>query len=93
MRTPRPVGSGVGVLARLLSAGICWAAGTTELAGAVTAGPELDYQSSILRVAPTGELLLVFERIEPGTFFGDLWVTSSTDEGQSWSSPQAIVDS
>ncbi len=61
--------------------------------GSVTSGPELDYQSSVVRVVPSGELLVVFERINPVTFFGDLWVTSSADEGHTWSAPQEIIDS
>lgn len=59
--------------------------------GSVTTGPALDYQSSIIRVAGSDQLLLVFERIDPVSFFGDLLMTSSVDEGFSWTEPQLAV--
>jgi hypothetical protein len=72
----------------------CLSAGSVpDATGSVTTGPELDYQSSVVRVDPTGRLLLVFERIDAASFYGDLWVTWSDDEGHSWATPQAIVDS
>jgi len=64
-----------------------------QRASAVTTGPQLDYQSSVIRVEATGRLLLVFERIDISTFSGDLWVTWSDDGGHSWAVPQAILDS
>ena len=54
-------------------------------------GPELDYQPSIIRVQPGGQLMVVFERIELPSFFGDLYVTLSGDGGETWSTPAAIV--
>jgi len=55
-------------------------------------GPQLDYQPAIIRVEPSGRLLVVFERLS-ATFSGDLYVTFSDDAGQTWSQPQAIVSS
>jgi hypothetical protein len=55
-------------------------------------GLEMDYQPSILR-AEDGRLIIVFERLNKTTFFGDLYVTTSSDEGVSWSMPAAIINS
>jgi hypothetical protein len=54
-------------------------------------GPELDYQPSIVRVQPGGQLMVVFERIDLTSFFGDLYVTFSGDGGETWSVPAAII--
>ncbi|MBN1954709.1 MAG: exo-alpha-sialidase [Anaerolineae bacterium] len=56
-------------------------------------GPELDYQPSVIRLQPSGDLMVVFERINPSSFYGDFYVTFSSDNGETWSLPQAIVDS
>lgn len=56
---------------------------------AVTSGAGIDYQPSILRAADSS-LLLVFERLD-GSFSGDLYLTRSLDDGESWSTPVAIV--
>lgn len=55
----------------------------------VTSGSGVDYQPSILRTAD-GSLLLAFERLD-GSFFGDLWLSRSGDDGASWSEPAVII--
>ena len=35
-------------------------------------GPELDYQPSIIRVQPGGQLMVVFERIDLGSLFSGI---------------------
>jgi hypothetical protein len=59
----------------------------------VTSGPELDYQPAILRSSDDGTRMLVFERLDPSTLFGDLWLTRSSDGGETWTSPAPIVAS
>ncbi|NBD95946.1 MAG: hypothetical protein GVY11_05660 [Gammaproteobacteria bacterium] len=59
----------------------------------VTVGSEMDYQGSVLR--PWGEAqerIVVFERLDPGTLSGDLYVATSSDSGASWSAPSPIID-
>lgn len=48
-----------------------------------------DYQSSVIRTQD-GTRLLVFERLD-GNGWGDLWITRSTDDGDTWSAPQSIL--
>jgi hypothetical protein len=57
----------------------------------VTSGPELDYQPAILRSNDDGARMLVFERLDPSTFYGDLWLTRSIDGGETWTEPAPIV--
>ena len=57
----------------------------------VTSGPALDYQPAILKSSNDGARMLVFERLDPSTLFGDLWITRSTDGGDTWSEPAAII--
>ena len=57
----------------------------------VIGGSGVDYQPSILRAAD-GSLLLAFERLD-GNAFGDLWLSRSSDDGATWSTPAAIVAS
>ena len=61
--------------------------------GPIYSGSELDYQPSIIRVQPGGRLLVIFERINPATFSGDLFVTYSEDGGESWSEPLPAIHS
>ncbi|TAH46159.1 MAG: exo-alpha-sialidase [Gammaproteobacteria bacterium] len=56
----------------------------------VTSGSDLDYQAAILRASSDGARIVVFERLD-ASFFGNLWLTRSTDEGQSWSTPAPII--
>ncbi len=59
----------------------------------IYAGPELDYQPAIIRIQPDGRLLVVFERIRLADFFGDFYVTFSSDNGLTWSPPQPAIAS
>ncbi len=62
--------------------------------GPIYDGSELDYQPSLLRVQEDGSLLMILERIvDLGTFSGDLYVTTSTDGGESWSLPKEAIAS
>ena len=56
----------------------------------VTSGDEIDYQPAILK-ASDGARVVVFERLDASSFFGDLWITRSTDGGDTWSAPGAII--
>ncbi len=58
--------------------------------GPIYSGPELDYQPSIIRKTD-GQLMVVFERIRLADFYGDLYVTFSSDGGASWTAPHAII--
>src|SRR5512144_3112783 len=57
----------------------------------VTSGPEIDYQPAILKSSDDGTRIVVFERLDPATLFGDLWITRSSDGGTNWSEPTAII--
>jgi hypothetical protein len=56
----------------------------------VTSGDELDYQPAVIK-ANDGAHIVVFERLDASTFFGNLWITRSTDGGDTWSEPVAII--
>ncbi len=60
--------------------------------GPIYDGPELDYMPSIIRLDPSGDLMLVYERIDLASFFGDLHVCFSSDNGSTWTTPQPIID-
>jgi uncharacterized repeat protein (TIGR01451 family) len=66
---------------------------TPEFVGPIYNGPELDYQPSIIRVQPSGQLMIVFERISLPSFFGDFYAAFSDDGGQTWSAPLAVMNS
>jgi len=55
----------------------------------VSGGPENDYESWIIRLNDS-RLMLIFCR-NPDWESGDLYATFSSDEGDSWSAPQAII--
>jgi len=58
----------------------------------VTSGSELDYQGSILRPWDAKqERIVVFERLHPATLSGDLYLTSSSDAGSTWTVPVPVV--
>lgn len=63
-----------------------------DYVGPIYSGSELDYQPSIIRRLPGNQLMVVFERLST-TFSGDLYVTSSSDGGLTWSVPQPILPS
>jgi hypothetical protein len=58
----------------------------------VTSGDAIDYQPAIAR-ASDGTRIVVFERLDASTLFGDLWITRSTDGGDTWSEPAAMIAS
>jgi hypothetical protein len=53
--------------------------------------PDVDYQPAIIRVDHTGDLMMVFERLDPSTFLGDMYVAFSSDNGMTWTKPQVII--
>ena len=53
-------------------------------------GPETDYQPSLIRLND-GRLMVVLERLAPRTNSGDLYVSTSSDNGASWTVPALIV--
>ena len=57
----------------------------------VTSGPEPDYQAAVIRSADDGARIVVFERLDPATFSGDLLLTRSNDDGTTWTTPVPIV--
>jgi len=65
--------------------------GAVNAAEPVTGGDQIDYMPSVIRSSDDGARIVVFERLDPSTFNGDLWITRSTDGGTSWSTPSAII--
>lgn len=59
--------------------------------GPIYAGEELDYQPSIMRLGNSNQLVIVFERLNPTNLSGDLLLSSSNDNGATWSIPQPII--
>lgn len=57
----------------------------------VASGPEMDYQSSLLRVRPAGTLMMAIERLDPATRSGDLYLATSADGGATWTAPRPVV--
>jgi hypothetical protein len=55
-------------------------------------GPELDYQPSILRMLPGGQLMVLFERFGDPPL-GDFYVVFSNDSGETWTAPQEVLPS
>jgi len=66
------------------------AAGFLQAQQHVTSGDEIDYQPAIVE-SSDGTRIVVFERLDASSFFGDLWITRSTDGGGTWSEPAAIL--
>lgn len=62
----------------------------TASAAAIYGGTENDYQPSLIRTAD-GRLMIVLERLAARTNSGDLYVSTSTNGGASWSVPSLIV--
>ena len=67
--------------------------GAVNAAEPVTSGDEIDYMPSVIRSSDDGARIVVFERLNPSTFAGDLLLTRSTDDGVSWSTPAPIIAS
>jgi hypothetical protein len=57
----------------------------------VTSGPELDYQPSVIQSSDDDARIVVFERLDPNSLAGDLWLTRSIDGGATWTDPVAII--
>lgn len=51
----------------------------------------VDYQPAMIRMEPSGDLMVVFERLTLPSFAGDLYVTFSSDQGMTWTTPQPAV--
>ena len=78
----------------LALAGVGWAAGAApQFVGPLYDGPELDYQPAILRMLPGQQLMVVWERLNLPSLSGDFYVAFSSDEGQTWTAPAAILPS
>jgi hypothetical protein len=59
----------------------------------VTEGPVIDYQPSVIRSTDDGARIVVFERLDPSTLSGDLWLTRLEDAAMDWSDPVPIIAS
>ncbi len=68
-----------------------WGGTALAASGPIHDGPELDYQPSIIRELSGSRLLMIFERLDTGDFFGDLMVTWSDDNGETWDPPSPAV--
>lgn len=66
-------------------------AGSDDRAFKIFDSTDVDYQPSIIRVEPSGDLMMVFERLDPSSFRGDMYVTKSTDNGLTWAQPWLAV--
>lgn len=89
MRRPTVVRS---LVALLLSLSMISLALGAAFVGPIYNGADLDYQPAILRAQPSGQLLVVIERRPPGASTFDLVLTTSSDNGQSWTTPQPIIN-
>lgn len=98
-RRPNPARRALALGVAVLGLALVGAAGAR--AGAAAPGtpgpihdtPDLDYQPAIVRFGSTGEMLVVFERLDGSTLSGDLYLTRSADEGATWTDPAPIVAS
>ena len=80
-----------GVLAVLLSLASVSLSLAAAYVGPIYDGTSLDYQPSIIRVQPSGQLMIVYERLNPSQS-GDLYVSVSNNGGQTWTTPQVIIN-
>lgn len=64
----------------------------TDGAAPIPGGTANDYQPSLIRTAD-GRLMIVLERLAARTNSGDLYVSTSTNGGASWSVPSLVVGS
>ena len=81
MRKCRWLGCGLALIASAAAADVA----------NVTSGPELDYQAAVIRSTDDDARIVVFERLDPATFSGDLLLTRSSDEGETWTAPAPII--
>lgn len=56
----------------------------------IYAGTENDYQPSLIRAAD-GRLMIALERLAPRTNSGDLYVSTSSNGGMTWTTPRLAV--
>lgn len=57
----------------------------------VVGGPGNDYQAAIVRPwSSPADRIAVFERLDAG-LSGDLWITRSDDDGQTWTTPDVAI--
>ncbi|MBB6085872.1 sialidase family protein [Wenzhouxiangella marina] len=67
-------------------------AGLWAQAVQVSGSGGFDYQADVIQPwGSSGERVAVFERLNPATLSGDLYLTRSSDHGASWTPPVAIV--
>lgn len=64
---------------------------TTAAGAPIYGGTENDYQPSLVRTAD-GRLMIVLERLAARTNSGDLFVSTSSNGGATWTTPTAIVN-
>lgn len=57
----------------------------------VTTGPAMDYQPAVLRSSDDGARIAVFERLDPATYSGDLWLTRLEVGAEEWTTPLPII--
>lgn len=73
--------------------GLCWATFSVALEPVnVSGGGGFDYQASVIQPwSQADQRIVVFERLNPATLSGDLYLTRSTDAGLNWTEPVGIV--
>jgi BNR repeat-like domain len=62
----------------------------TAAGAPIYAGTENDYQPSLIRAAD-GRLMIALERLAPRTNSGDLYLSTSSDGGVTWTTPRLAV--
>lgn len=80
-----------GVLAVLLSLATVSLSLAAAFVGPIYDGPEMDYQPSIIRVQPSGQLMIVYERQITSSNY-DMFVSVSNNAGLTWTTPQVIIN-
>lgn len=82
---------GCTITRRLLPGLLALCAWSALAAEPVTSGPGIDYMPSVIRSADDGARIVVFERLDPATLSGDLWLTRMEDGETVWSTPTPII--
>ena len=67
-----------------------FAAAQSAAGAPIYGGTENDYQPSLIRLAD-GRLMIALERLAPRTNSGDLYVSTSSDGGVTWTTPRLAV--